>query len=113
MISQQSSVYPNMMNNQQPNMYNPTNVIRTPNQTPMSVSNPQWPSNQTLNIVRQPQTAYNSVKFLFFFSKYLIRFYSLLFFLSIFKMMSQDPQQHFMQQQHQQQQQQQQQQQYQ
>ncbi|CAF4183789.1 unnamed protein product, partial [Rotaria sp. Silwood2] len=84
MMPQQTSVYPNMISNQQQNVYNPTagnpTLNRTPNQTPMSISNQQWSNNQTMNVNRQPQNAYN-------------------------QMMPSDPQQHYVQQQQQQQQQ--------
>ncbi|CAF0950257.1 unnamed protein product [Rotaria sordida] len=80
MMPQQTSVYPNMISNQQQNVYNPTagnpTLNRTPNQTPMSISNQQWSNNQTMNVNRQPQNAYN-------------------------QMMPSDPQQHYVQQQQQ------------
>ncbi len=62
-MPQQTSVYPNMMNNQQQNVYNPTPgnpaLNRTPSQTPMAMSNQQWSNNQQ---IRQPQNTYNQVK---------------------------------------------------
>jgi hypothetical protein len=65
MMPQQTSVYPNMMTNQQQNVYNPTSgnpaLNRTPSQTPMSMSNQQWSNNQQMNVGRQPQNAYNQV----------------------------------------------------
>jgi hypothetical protein len=67
MMPQQTSVYQNMMNNQQQNVYNPTagnpTLNRTPNQTPMSMSNQQWSNNPAMNVGRQPQNAYNQVKY--------------------------------------------------
>lgn len=63
MMQQQTPIYPNMMSNQQQNAYNPSAVNRTQNQTPMSISTPQWSNNQTMNVGRQPpQNAYNQVK---------------------------------------------------
>lgn len=61
MMSQQQSVYSNLMNNQQGNVYNPTANNRTPNQTPMSISNQQWANNPNMNVPRQAQNAYNQV----------------------------------------------------
>ena len=62
---QQTPVYPSMMSNQQQNVYNPVtgnpSLNRTPSQTPMSISNQQWPTNQAMNVVRQAQNPYNSV----------------------------------------------------
>lgn len=62
MMPQQSSVYSNMMGNQQQNVFNQTAGNRTPSQTPMSISNPQWTNNQTMNVARQPPNAYNTVR---------------------------------------------------
>ena len=66
MMPQQSPAYTNVMNNQQQNIYsstagNPT-ISRTPNQTPMSISNQQWTTNQTVNVGRQLASAYTQVK---------------------------------------------------
>jgi len=67
----QPSGYQTMMSNQQQNVYNPGTgnpaLNRTPSQTPMSMSNQQWLNNQTMNVGRQPQNAYNQVKILFSF----------------------------------------------
>jgi len=66
MMPQQPSVYQNMMNNQQQNVYNPNagnpTLTRTPSQAPMAMSNQQWANNPTMNVARQPQNAYNQVK---------------------------------------------------
>lgn len=65
-MPQQTPVYPNMMGNQAQNVYNQTagnpTMNRTPNQTPMSISNQQWSNNQTMNVGRQQQNAYNQVR---------------------------------------------------
>jgi hypothetical protein len=84
MMQQQTPVYPNMISNQQQNVYNQAAgnpaLNRTPSQTPMSMSNQQWSNNQTMNVGRQQQqqqqNAYNQVKtfvfqrFLFYFIYY-------------------------------------------
>jgi hypothetical protein len=71
MMQQQPSGYQTMMSNPQQNVYNPGTgnpaLNRTPSQTPMSMSNQQWLNNQTMNVGRQPQNAYNQVKILFSF----------------------------------------------
>jgi hypothetical protein len=64
-MQQQASVYSNMIANQQQTVYNsvgsnPT-LNRTPSQTPMPMSAQAWSTNQTMNIARQPQNAYNPV----------------------------------------------------
>ncbi len=105
MMPQQTAVYQNMMNNQQQNVYNTTSgnptLNRTPSQTPMSMSNQQWPNNPTMNVGRQPQNAYNQVKnFILFCISYFLFYF-------VLKMMPPDPQQLYVQQQQQQQQQQQ------
>ena len=58
-MQQQTSVYPNMMPNQQQNVYNqvggnPT-LSRTASQTPLPMSNQQWSSNQPMSVSRTPQ----------------------------------------------------------
>ncbi len=100
-MPQQTSVYQNMMNNQQQNVYNPTSgnptLNRTPSQTPMSMSNQQWPNNPTMNVGRQPQNTYNQVKKMFYSC---VSYF--LFFAFVLKMVPPDPQQHYVQQQQQQ-----------
>lgn len=68
MMQQQTPIYPNMMNNQQQNVYNPAGnnpaMNRTPSQTPMSIQNQQWSNNSAMNVNRQPTNAYNQVELL-------------------------------------------------
>ena len=59
MQQQQTSVYPNMMPNQQQNVYNqvggnPT-LSRAASQTPIPMSNQQWSTNQPMSVSRTPQ----------------------------------------------------------
>lgn len=64
-MPQQQAAYQNMMNNQQQNVYNQTannpTLNRTPSQTPMSISNQQWPTNPNMNVPRQAQNTYSQV----------------------------------------------------
>ena len=68
MMQQQTPVYPNMMNNQQQNVYNSAGnnpvMNRTPSQTPMSIQNQPWSNNSAMSVNRQPTNAYNQVEVL-------------------------------------------------